>query len=149
MPSSPLGLDPAFVLGDPGCDLSPGVDAQLVEDVLNVGLYRAVTDEQPRADVTVAESLSDRIRHLSLSPGQHMTLRLALCDFGLRSLLTLTAGKPHHLVGTKLAAASPCRVCPLRAQCPSRLVDGLFDQALEHDYRARAYRRPQAGGRGR
>src|SRR5215470_4913739 len=47
--------------GQPAADLGPGVEAQLIEDVGDVGLDSALGQEQPGCYLPVAEAASDNL----------------------------------------------------------------------------------------
>src|SRR5205807_320133 len=69
-------MAPAFetdLAGTPGhvrCQLHPRADAELGEDVGEVGLHGAAGDEEARSDLGVGEPLGGEPYHLALGGGQ-------------------------------------------------------------------------------
>jgi len=53
-----------------GCQLGPGTDVQLGEDVREVGLYRAPADEQALADLRIRQALGGQFDDLEFGRGQ-------------------------------------------------------------------------------
>src|SRR4051794_26757067 len=52
--------------------------SHLVEDRMEIDLYRALGDPEPRGDVAIAEALPDQLDQLALSRGQQRQRRYAL-----------------------------------------------------------------------
>lgn len=59
-----------LLVADPGSDLGAGGEAELGEDVLDVGLGGAGRDHEGLGNLLVTEALVDQFRDLALSTGQ-------------------------------------------------------------------------------
>src|SRR5438270_9691413 len=56
--------------GQPGRDLDPRIEAELVQDVVDVVVDRALRQVEARGDVAVAETVRHQPRHLVLAAAQ-------------------------------------------------------------------------------
>src|SRR5450759_2156120 len=56
---------------DPARDLRPRPEAKLVEDAADVAVDGTLRDEQPGADLLVAQAVRDQARDVGLSPREH------------------------------------------------------------------------------
>jgi hypothetical protein len=61
-----------------GGSLSAVVDAELVQDRVDVIVYRALTDEKRSRDRGIAVADGDELENLALSPGQVMRIRAGI-----------------------------------------------------------------------
>src|SRR5262245_12727284 len=64
-------------VGYPAAELDPGAEAQLVQDVGDMGLHGSLGQEQPGRDLLVAEVVGDEPRDVQLPTGER-SVRLGL-----------------------------------------------------------------------